>query len=77
MNIGLLADELIYYRCTEYDTGVDSILAQARASVEQRAPQVTNAASFSILMKHRFPIGRRFTTTSLPTGLLPAWLTPA
>jgi hypothetical protein len=44
INIGLLADALIVYRCTDYDADVANTLAQARAWVAQRAPQVSRAA---------------------------------
>jgi acid phosphatase len=44
INIGLLVVELIYYRCTRYDDEVGQALADARAFVAQRAPQVSKAA---------------------------------
>jgi acid phosphatase len=44
INIGLLTDELIYYRCTDYDTDVANTLAQARTWVAERAPAVSKAA---------------------------------
>jgi hypothetical protein len=44
INVGQLKDNLIRYRCLEYDREVASVLAKARAWVEQRAPQVDKPA---------------------------------
>ncbi|MBV1697879.1 MAG: acid phosphatase [Hyphomicrobiales bacterium] len=44
INIGLLARQLIAYRCTDYMNDVAAAVAQARDWVRQRAPQVDNAA---------------------------------
>jgi predicted secreted acid phosphatase len=40
----LLADALIYYRCTDYDSDVANTLAQARTWVTQRASAVSRPA---------------------------------
>jgi hypothetical protein len=44
INIGLLANTLIYYRCTAYDPEVQAVLEQARVWVGARAPQVARPA---------------------------------
>src|SRR5262245_33857871 len=67
INIGLLTDELIYYRCTDYDTDVANTLAQARAWGQNVLPRCPRQPSSSTSTKHRFPIGTRSITTSSPT----------
>lgn len=44
INIGLLARQLIVYRCTDYAKDVASAVAAANDWVRQRAPQVENPA---------------------------------
>ncbi len=44
INIGLLAQQLVAYRCSDYMKDVTAAVAQARSWVAQRAPQVDNAA---------------------------------
>ncbi len=44
INIGILANALIYYRCTDYDDQVKSVLNEARAWVAARAPGVAKPA---------------------------------
>jgi len=44
INIGMLAEQLIVYRCTDYMNDVANAVAEARTWVERRAPEVENAA---------------------------------
>jgi HAD superfamily, subfamily IIIB (Acid phosphatase) len=44
INIGLLGDALIYYRCTDYDDQVKAVLNEASAWVAARAPGVDKPA---------------------------------
>ncbi len=44
INIGILANALIYYRCTDYDADVTAALGAARAWVGKRAPEVAKPA---------------------------------
>jgi predicted secreted acid phosphatase len=44
INIGLLSDQLIVYRCKDYMNDVREALMEARTWVKQRAPQVVKAA---------------------------------
>jgi predicted secreted acid phosphatase len=44
INIGILANALIYYRCTQYDADVTAALAAARDWVAKRAAEVTKPA---------------------------------
>jgi acid phosphatase len=43
-NLDLIKSELLYYRCTQYDTDVTAALADAQQWVKARAPQVMNPA---------------------------------
>ncbi|MGD0332737.1 MAG: HAD family acid phosphatase [Xanthobacteraceae bacterium] len=44
LNLDLIKNRLVYYRCTQYDTDVAKTLAEARDWVEMRAPQVGKPA---------------------------------
>jgi hypothetical protein len=44
INIGVLADALIYYRCTDYDDQVKTVLNEASAWIAARAPGVDKPA---------------------------------
>lgn len=44
INIGVLAPQLILYRCTDYMKDFAAVADEARAWIAQRAPQVENAA---------------------------------
>lgn len=44
INIGVLADQLVVYRCTDYINDIAAGLEEARKWVEQRAPQVEKPA---------------------------------
>jgi len=44
INVGVLADALIYYRCTDYDDQVKAVLNEAGAWVAARAPGVDKPA---------------------------------
>ena len=44
INIGVLAPQLIRYRCTDYMTDFAAVTDEAHAWIAQRAPQVENAA---------------------------------
>jgi len=44
INIGVLAPQLIRYRCTDYMKDFAAVTDEARAWIAQRAPQVENAA---------------------------------
>jgi predicted secreted acid phosphatase len=44
LNLGLIKQQLVYYRCTKYDDDIAAVLAEAREWVEKRAPQVTKPA---------------------------------
>jgi len=44
INIGQLAQQLVTYRCADYMKDVAAAVAEARGWVQQRAPQVDNAA---------------------------------
>jgi HAD superfamily, subfamily IIIB (Acid phosphatase) len=44
VNIGLLPDQLIVYRCTDYLNDIAGTLAKAREWVQQRAPQIVKPA---------------------------------
>ena len=44
INIGILANALIYYRCTDYDADVTAALGAARDWVGKRAPEVAKPA---------------------------------
>lgn len=44
INIGVLAPQLILYRCTDYMKDFAAVIDEARAWIAQRAPQVENAA---------------------------------
>ena len=43
-NLGVLKIVLVSYRCTEYDKDIEAVLAEARAWVTRRAPQVDRPA---------------------------------
>jgi acid phosphatase len=44
LNIDLIKQQLLYYRCAHYDREVAAVLGEARLWVETRAPQVTKPA---------------------------------
>ena len=44
LNLDLIKDRLVYYRCTQYDADVTKVLAEARDWVAMRAPQVAKPA---------------------------------
>ena len=44
INLSLLKQSLIYYRCTLYDADIAKVVAEARDWVAQRAPQVAKPA---------------------------------
>src|SRR4051794_34640376 len=44
LNIDLIKQQLLYYRCAHYDSEVAAVLGEARLWVETRAPQVTKPA---------------------------------
>lgn len=43
-NLNLFKRELLYYRCTRYDTDIGLVLREAQDWVKRRAPQVNNPA---------------------------------
>jgi acid phosphatase len=43
-NLGLIKAQLLYYRCTKYDSEVEKKLTEARGWIEMRAPQVSKPA---------------------------------
>jgi hypothetical protein len=69
INIGVLANALFYYRCTDYDDQVKTVLNEGGAWVAARArPASTNRPSCSTSMRRRSPIGNRFITTNSATS---------
>src|SRR4051812_12017936 len=44
LNIDLIKQQLLYYRCAHYDSEVAAVLGEARLWVEMRPPQVTKPA---------------------------------
>jgi acid phosphatase len=44
LNIDLIKQQLIHYRCTRYDAEVAAVVADAQAWIHMRAPQVGNPA---------------------------------
>ena len=44
LNLDLIKQQLLQYRCARYDTEVAAVLADAQTWVQARAPQVTNPA---------------------------------
>ena len=43
-NLSLIKPQLLYYRCTKYDSEVEKKLTEARGWIEMRAPQVSKPA---------------------------------
>ena len=62
INIGILANALIYYRCTDYDDQVKSVLNEARAWVAARAPGVAKPAIVLDIDETSLSTGKRFIT---------------
>jgi len=64
INIGVLVNALIYYRCTEYDDQVKAVLNEASAWVAARASGVDKPAIVLDIDDTSLPTGNRFITTN-------------